>query len=192
MVEENRIPENGELTTKAKVESLLFVIDDPVSVQRLADVLDVSPGEIESALEELDREYRSGRGIRLQRSGSLVQLITVPAASPYIQRFLGLEAQRSLSQAALEALAIVAYRQPITRPELESIRGVNCDSVLRTLLSFGLIEEVGRADTVGRPILYGSTFEFLKYFGLSSIEELPPLDVSPEELVEGGEEEEAS
>ena len=121
----------------------------------------------------------TGRGLCLQRIGNRVQLTTTPEAAPYVERFLGLEARTRLSRAALETLAIVVYRQPITRPEIESIRGVSSDSVLRTLLSVGLVEEIGRAPTVGRPILYGSTFEFLQHFGLSSLEELPPLDDSP-------------
>jgi segregation and condensation protein B len=123
--------------------------------------------------------------MRLQRSGSYVQLITAPDAAPYVERFLGLEARKRLSKAALEALAIVAYRQPVTRPQVDAIRGVNSDSVLRTLLSVGLIEEVGRASTVGRPILYGTTFEFLQHFGLRSMEELPSLEELP--VDEGGE-----
>jgi len=107
-----------------------------------------------------------------------VQLVTAPEAASYVERFLGLEARTRLSRAALEALAIIAYRQPITRPEIEAIRGVSSDSVLRTLLRVGLIEEVGRASTVGRPILYGTTFEFLQHFGLRSLHELPDLEES--------------
>ena len=116
--------------------------------------------------------------MRLQRSGNRVQLVTAPELAPSVERFLGLEARARLSRAALETLAIIAYRQPITRPKIESIRGVGSDSVLRTLLSVGLIEEVGRAPTVGRPILYSTTFEFLQHFGLRSLEELPALDES--------------
>ncbi len=99
-----------------------------------------------------------------------------PDAAPYIQRFLGLELSGPLSQAALEALSIVAYRQPETRSQVEAIRGVNSDSVLRTLMGRELIEEVGRLDQAGRPILYGTTFEFLRQFGLRSVDELPPLE----------------
>jgi segregation and condensation protein B len=163
----------------ALVESLLFVADAPVSVGRLAEALEVTPGQVEQALGELDSAC-AGRGLRLQRAGNRVQLITAPEAAPSVERFLGLEAHTHLSRAALETLAIIAYRQPIGRPEIETIRGVNSDSVLRTLLSVGLIEEVGRAQTVGRPILYGTTFEFLQHFGLRSLEELPPLERSPQ------------
>ena len=166
------------LSVDAQVESLLFVADGPVSVGRLAEALEVTAGQVERALADLTVAY-AGRGLCLQRIGNRVQLTTTPEAAPYVERFLGLEARTRLSRAALETLAIVVYRQPITRPEIESIRGVSSDSVLRTLLSVGLVEEIGRAPTVGRPILYGSTFEFLQHFGLSSLEELPPLDDSP-------------
>ena len=168
----------GILSIAASVEGLLFVADAPVSVGRLAEALEVTPSQVEQALAELETFYAE-RGLRLQRSGSRVQLITAPEVASYIERFLGLEARTQLSQAALETLAIIVYRQPVTRPEIEVIRGVGSDSVLRTLLSVGLIEEVGRAPTVGRPILYGTTFEFLQHFGLRGLEELPPLEAAP-------------
>jgi segregation and condensation protein B len=115
--------------------------------------------------------------VRLQRSGARVQLVSAPEVASYIERFLGLELHGRLSPAALESLAIVAYQQPVTRAGVEAVRGVNSDSVLRTLVSKGLIEEVGRMDTVGRPILYGTTFDFLQFFGFESLEDLPPLDL---------------
>jgi segregation and condensation protein B len=159
----------------AQVESLLFVADGPVSTGRLAEALEVTPSQVERALADLEATY-VGRGLLLQRADNHVQLITAPEAAPYVERFLGLEVRMRLSRAALETLAIIAYRQPTTRPEIEAIRGVSSDSVLRTLLSVGLIEETGRAQTVGRPILYGTTFEFLQHFGLRSLDELPRLD----------------
>lgn len=177
-VKEERAAGDGIPSIVAQVESLLFVADAPVSVGRLAEALEVMPGQIERALADLTVAY-TGRGLRLQRAGSHVQLITTPEAAPCVERFLGLEARTRLSQAALETLAIIAYRQPITRPEIEAIRGVSSDSVLRTLLGVGLIEDVGRASTVGRPILYGTTFEFLQHFGLSGLDELPSLDEAP-------------
>ena len=172
---EERVEDDGILSVAARVESLLFVADGPASVGRLAEALEVTQGQVEHALTELAEAY-AGRGLRLQRVGSRVQLITTPQAAPCVERFLGLEARASLSRAALETLSIIAYRQPVTRPDIMAIRGVSSDSVLRTLLSVGLIEEVGRAQTVGRPILYGTTFEFLQHFGLSGLDELPPLD----------------
>jgi segregation and condensation protein B len=183
-VEAETVSGDGALSLVARVESLLFVADEPVSVARLAEALEVTPGQVERALAELEAIYTE-RGLCLQRAGSRVQLITAPEAAACIERFLGLEARTRLSRAALEALAIIAYRQPLTRPEIEFIRGVSSDSVLRTLLGVGLIEEVGRAPTVGRPILYGTTFEFLQHFGLRGLDELPPLEESPADE-EGG------
>jgi len=168
----------------AQVESLLFVADAPVSTYRLAEALETTIGQIEKALAELKVAYEE-RGLRLQWEGGDVQLTTAPEAAPHIERFLGLEARTTLSRAALEALGIIAYRQPVTRPEVDAIRGVNSDSVLRTLLSVGVIEKMGRAPTPGRPILYGTTFEFLQYFGLCTLKDLPSLDeLSDDEDVE--------
>ncbi|MCD6289786.1 MAG: SMC-Scp complex subunit ScpB [Anaerolineae bacterium] len=165
----------GSLRLIALVESLLFVADEPVPLSRLADALEAPKEEIESVLGELTEACRD-RGVRVQRKGDLVQMVSAPEAAPYIERFLGLNLTTRLSPAALEVLAIVAYRQPITRAEIEAIRGVSCDAVLRTLVNRGLLEEVGRLDRVGRPILYGTTFQFLQHFGLSSLDELPPLE----------------
>jgi segregation and condensation protein B len=172
------------LEFSALIESLLFVADEPVSVARLAEALETTQGEVEQALEELEATLQA-RGLRLERMATRIQMVTAPQAAEAVERFLGLGTRRRLSPAALEALAIVAYRQPISRPEIEAVRGVNSDSVLRTLMSAGLIEEVGRAPTVGRPILYGTTFSFLQHFGLRGLEDLPELEevepVEPEQ-----------
>lgn len=171
--------DDGRLGLVALVESLLFVADEPVTVSRLARALDVTPDEIEAALANL-RELYAGRGVRIQRARDRVQLVSAPQAASYIERFLGLELQSKLTPAALEALTVVAYQQPVTRADVEAVRGVNSDSVLRTLVSKGLIEEVGRMETVGRPILYGTTFEFLQFFGLENLDQLPDLDTTVE------------
>jgi len=166
----------ADMELQVLVESLLFVADRPVTAGQLASALEVEESAVEAALSALDGAYvDEARGLRLQRKGDRVQLVTLPEAGPHIQRFLGLELSGPLSQAALETLSIVAYRQPVTRAEVEAIRGVNSDAVLRTLASRGLIESVGRLEQVGRPILYGTTFEFLQHFGLRSLDELPPL-----------------
>ncbi len=157
------------------LESLLFVADEPVAVSQLAKVLEVGVKSIEEALERLRTGY-SHRGLRIQRKGGRVQMVTAPEAAPYIERFLGLQLSGKLSTAALETLAIIAYQQPITRAQIEAVRGVNCDGVLRTLSRKGSIEEIGRLEQAGRPILYGTTFEFLQYFGLQDLAELPPLE----------------
>lgn len=161
--------------TEVILESLLFVADLPVPVKNLAEAIGCEMTEVEKALENLSQEFEE-RGLRLQRNKGQVQLVTAPECAPFIERFLGLSQSGKLSPAALEALSIIAYRQPVTRPDIEAIRGVGSDGVLRTLMAKGLIEEVGRLDTVGHPVLYGTTFDFLQYFGLSSLEELPPLN----------------
>jgi segregation and condensation protein B len=163
-----------ELAPTALLESLLFVASGPVSAARLAKALETTPAAVEALLHRLDESYR-GRGIRLQWSGNAVQLTTAPESSHAVERLLGLELTVRLSQAALEVLAIVAFTQPVTRPHIDQVRGVNSDSSLRTLLSVGLIEEVGRMETPGRPILYGTTPDFLQHFGLPSLAGLPPL-----------------
>jgi segregation and condensation protein B len=156
------------------------VADEPVPVGQLAEALQVPADEVEAALVTL-RDRCQQRGVRLQRAGDRVQLVSAPEMAAYVERFLGLELHSKLSQAALEALAIVAYQQPVTRAQVEAVRGVNSDSVLRTLVSKGLIEEVGRMETVGRPILYGTTFDFLQFFGLESLKDLPDLEAMSEE-----------
>ncbi|MFN2139080.1 MAG: SMC-Scp complex subunit ScpB [Candidatus Promineifilaceae bacterium] len=170
---------NDVLSHTAMLESILFVASGPVSTARLGTVLNMSPAVVRSLLFDLEQDYLH-RGLRLQWTGQNVQLTTAPEASEIVERFLGLEVTTRLSQAALEVLAIVAYLQPITRPSIDSIRGVNSDGSLRTLLGKGLIEEQGRMDTPGRPILYGTTPDFLQHFGLSIIDQLPPLDEEEE------------
>lgn len=158
------------------LESLLFAAAEPVAVSRLAQTLEVSQDAVEAALATLAASYvEARRGLRLLRKGDRVQLCTMPEAAPYVERFLGLDLSSRLSTAALETLAIIAYRQPVTRADIEAVRGVNCDGVLRTLLARELIEPVGRLETPGRPYLYGTTIQFLHYFGLDSLEALPPL-----------------
>jgi segregation and condensation protein B len=172
---EGPFSDNHELDLPSKVEALLFVADEPVSVQQLAQALGVTQGGVASALEQL-REQCEKRGLRLQRKDRLVQLVTAPGAADYVRRFLGLDIHTKLSTAALETLALVAYQQPATRAQVEAIRGVNCDSVLRTLLSRGLVVAQGRLDQAGRPIIYGTTFEFLQHFGLADLGELPAFE----------------
>ncbi len=160
----------------AQVESLLFVADGPAPVGKLAEALEVKVSEVEAALALLEERYL-GRGIAIQRIKDRVQLTTAPTAAVLIQRFLGLSATAPLSKAALETLAIIAYRQPITRPQIEQVRGVNSDSVIKNLLTKGLVEEAGIAEGPGRPVLYITTPEFLQHFGLSALTDLPALNL---------------
>jgi segregation and condensation protein B len=178
------------LSLEAQIESLLFVADGAVTVARLAEALEVSSREIEAALVALGESYRL-RGLSLQRFRDKVQLTTSPSAAARVERFLGLAAATPLTRASLETLAIVAYQQPVTRPQIEAVRGVNSDSVIKNLLSKGLIEESGRAEGPGRPVLYTTTPEFMQHFGLASLGDLPPLALpaagaaSPEHILKG-------
>lgn len=156
------------------LEGLLLVASEPAAIGTLAKALGVRPAAIDAAAETLSEALR-GRGIRLQRCGERLQLVSAPAWARYVERFLGVESEQPLSTAALETLAIVAYRQPITRAGVEIIRGVGAERAIATLRSRGLIEETGRAEGVGRPLLYGTTMLFLEHFGLEGIHELPPL-----------------
>ncbi len=174
------------LTTPAAigsvVESLLFVAGRPLDLDDLRKLLGVSEDELRAAVAELATGYVSaGRGLRLQQSGALVQLVSAPENARFVAALLGMPTHARLTTPALETLAIIAYRQPISRAQLESIRGVNCDRALATLLQHGLVMEVGRAATVGRPILFGTTLDFLQQFGLSGIDALPAV-VLPEEV----------
>ncbi|HEY9152958.1 MAG TPA: SMC-Scp complex subunit ScpB [Anaerolineales bacterium] len=172
--------ENNDLPLAVQIEGLLFVAAEPVAPAHLAEALDVAPSMIEAALKELEASLQT-RGLRLQRHSGRVQLTTTPQLAATIERFLGLEATTHLTRAALETLAIIAYQQPVTHPQIDSIRGVNSDSMLKSLLSKGLIIESGRADGPGRPILYSTAPEFLQHFGINSITELPSLEVAEED-----------
>ncbi|MFT5194968.1 MAG: segregation and condensation protein B, partial [Candidatus Promineifilaceae bacterium] len=173
--------ENQTTDIASLIESILFVASGPVPITRLARTLDVTNSNIRTALKMLDESY-SERGLRLLRIDNTVQLTTAPENSEIVEAFLGIEILPSrLSQAALEVLSIIAYMQPVTRPQIDSVRGVNSDGPLRTLLSRGLLEEAGRMEGPGRPILYGTSPEFMQYFGLGDLAELPPL---PENLGE--------
>lgn len=175
----------AQLPLTARLEALLFVAAEPASAAQLAAALEISVLDVEAGLSDLEETLR-GRGLCLLRHAGQVQLTTVPEAAEFVERFLGLEAASRLSRAALETLAMVAYQQPVTRPQIEAVRGVNSDGVLKSLLSKGLIQEAGRADGPGRPILYCTTPDFLRYFGLRALTELPPL-ILPEAASSGGE-----
>lgn len=171
---------NQAMSLEARLEALLFVAPGTVSVAQLATALEVTPRQVEKSLEALEVGYAQG-GLRLQKHKGALRLTSAPQAAELVERFLDLEATQRLSAAALECLSIIAYQQPVTRPDIDSVRGVNSDSVLRTLLSNGLIEEAGREEGPGRPILYVTTPEFLQNFGIGALEDLPPLNL--EELL---------
>jgi segregation and condensation protein B len=168
--------EEQPLSLGARLESILFVAAEPVPVPILASALDVDDQQVEDALQTLDQEYRT-RGLKILRMGDRVHITTSPRAAATVEKFLGMEHTIGLSRAALETLAILAYKQPLTRPQIDSIRGVNTESVLENLMAKGLVEEVGRTEGPGRPILYVTTANFLRHFGLGSTAELPALDL---------------
>lgn len=175
-----QVPPASGLALPAQVEALLLIAPSPTLIARFAQVLDVDEATVQSVLADLSETYRSDRrGLRIVQKGDRVHLTTAPEAALLIERFLGLDLTARLSAAALETLAVIAYRQPLTRGDIESIRGVNCDGVLRTLIARELIEPVGRLEQPGRPFLYGTTLQFLQYFGLEGLDRLPPLP-SPE------------
>ncbi|MEN6531205.1 MAG: SMC-Scp complex subunit ScpB [Anaerolineaceae bacterium] len=163
-------------TTKA-LEALLFAAPGLSSVEQLSQALNVSKSEVEQSLEALSAHLTLEHGLRLQKIRNQYQLITAPEHAEMIEKLLGLEVTSRLTQAALEVLAIVAYKQPTTRPEIDFIRGVNSDGVVKSLLAKGLIEELGRSEAIGRPILYGVTNEFFQHFGLESLDQLPTVDL---------------
>ena len=165
-----------DINLKSALEAMLFIATGPVTPDQLAEVLNVTPRRVQEELEAMSAEFEQARGLRIQLHGGRVQLTTAPELAPLAEKFLGLDVTARLSRAALEALSIVAYRQPVTRPEIDSIRGVNSDGVMKSLLNKGLVQEVGRAEAPGRPILYGTTAEFLQHFGLDSLQKLPPLE----------------
>lgn len=171
-------PATQSITLEASLEALLFVAASPVAIPQLAEVLGLPAQQVEAGLWRLQEQYTQGRGLSLQWYAGKVQLTTAPGVAVLVEKFLGLEATVRLSRAALETLAIIAYRQPITRPGIDAIRGVNSDGVLKSLLSKGLVQEMGRSEGPGRPIYYGVTSEFLQHFGLSSINELPPFELT--------------
>ena len=161
---------------KASLEAVLFVAPVAVSLSQLATALETTEAEVEKGLKELAEDYQE-RGLRIQRHAGRIQFTTAPDVGEAVERFLGLEITSYLSQAALEALSIVAYEQPVTRPQVDAIRGVNSDGVMKSLLHKGLTQDIGRAEGPGRPILYATTTEFLQQFGLNSLDELPPLEL---------------
>ena len=165
-----------EGTLKGRIEAILFVAGEAVSIKDLARALQTGEKEIRSAVSALRDEYDyEQRGFLLKRFGDNIQLATRPLYAGDVVRLLQPVQQQSLSQAAMETLAVVAYKQPVTRAEVEQIRGVKCDYSLQSLMNKGLIRENGRKDTIGRPILYRTTDEFLSHFGLEGLDGLPPM-----------------
>jgi segregation and condensation protein B len=164
--------DNAQL--RVVIESILFVAEGTVDLKTLARLTETNAEQVAYCLDELAQENR-GRGVRVQRTGDRVQLVSAPEATAYVQRYLGIDENQRLTPAMLATLTVIAYRQPVTRGEVEHILKKNCDYGVMMLKARNLITEVGRADGVGRPYLYGTTFKFLEHFGLERPEDLPPL-----------------
>lgn len=172
---------NEEGNIEGRIEAILYVAGEPVPVKDLAVALSVGKDELEQTLTRMRDQYDfEQRGFVIRRFGEHVQLGTRPLYSEDVVRLLQPVQQQTLSQVAMETLAVVAYKQPVTRAEIEAVRGVKCDYSLQSLMNKGLITEKGRKDTLGRPILYGTTDTFLSHFGIGNLDELPPLPEAPE------------
>lgn len=164
-------------TIKSALESLMFVWGQPLNVREAAEMFNVPWREIYDNMKELQEEYEEqGRGIRIREIDKSFQFCTAPENGEYIERFCTPTREKKLSQSALEVLAIIAYKQPVTRSEIESIRGIKCDRVVEGLMKKELIEEKGRSTGIGRPILYGTTKLFLEKFGFESLKDLPEIE----------------
>jgi segregation and condensation protein B len=165
-----------ETERRRALEAILFLADEPMSSTILAQAVEMGRREVEAALEDLAREYEDrGSGIALRRMGGGWRMLTHPEAAPYVEQFVLSSRHARLTKASLETLAIVAYKQPVTRHQVAGIRGVNCDGVLRSLVERGLLAEVGRDEGPGRAVLFGTTVEFLERLGLDSTADLPPV-----------------
>jgi segregation and condensation protein B len=180
-----------EIELRAALEGLLFVAGEPMTVDRLSEVLEgVDKERVTAALTDLEVAYRQAdRGLQIVQVAGGYQMVTRPEVSPWIKRLERIKSATRLSKPSLETLAIVAYRQPVTRPEIEEIRGVDSSGVLKTLMDRRLVKIVGRKEIAGRPMMYGTTREFLHYFGLPNLSALPTLkefsEMTPEPAERG-------
>lgn len=164
-------------TIKSAIESMMFVWGDPLDIKAVADIFNIDRNEVYACCKELQAEYEAeGRGIVIREVNRSFQFVTRRENIDYIERLCTPVKHRKLSQSALEVLAIVAYKQPVTKGEIEAVRGIRCDRVLDGLEKKKLVAEIGRSDAVGRPILYGTTDEFLRQFGFESLKELPAIE----------------
>lgn len=182
-----------EKQMRSALESMMYVWGEPLDVKSAAEIFDVPWQEVYACLKELQETYENeGRGIRIREVNKCFQFVTAEENASYIRKLCTPVKQKRLSQSALEVLAIIAYKQPVTKSEIEAIRGIKCDRVIDGLQKKDLVKGVGRSDGVGRPLLYGTTDRFLKNFGFESLEELPEIEeissvIGEEDLPEGAE-----
>lgn len=174
--------------TIAAIEAVLFASGDPISIDRLSQTFEIKPEEVENHIKELEKKYEADKnGFYVVRLENTYQLVTREEFAPYIKKAFDIKRRTPLSSAALEVLAVIAYNQPVTRAFIEQVRGVDCSGVVTTLVEKGLIEERGRLELPGRPLLYGTTKTFLRSFSLNDLGDLPPLPKDNPELNDVGE-----
>ena len=167
----------GNKAIKSAMESMMFTWGEPLEAKMAADVFNITKEEAYECFKELQAEYeQEGRGIVIREVNKAFQFVTREENADYVRRLCTPVKAKKLSQSALEVLAIIAYKQPVTKGEMEAIRGIKCDRVVEGLMNKNLIEEVGRSSAIGRPILYGTTDTFLKNFGFTSLKELPDIE----------------
>jgi len=166
-----------EATVESVVEAILFASDEPIPVHRLAGIVEVTTKQVNEAVNGLNQKYRAhGHAFQIERIAGGLQILTLPQYNGYLRKLVRVREDHKLSPAALETLAIVAYKQPAIRADIEAIRGVACGEVLRSLMIKGLVKIVGRAEVIGRPMQYGTTSRFLEVFGLNSLKDLPSIE----------------
>ena len=174
---------------KSVIESMLYIWGDPLEAKAAAELFNMSTSDMLHIMRELMEDYEErGGGIRIREVGKAFQFYTIPENDDYIQKLVTPVRTRRLSQAALEVLAVIAYRQPVTKSQIDGVRGIKSDRVIEGLLAKGLIEEQGRSAAIGRPILYGTTRKFLEVFGFESLKELPEIDDVENLILGDGEE----
>lgn len=174
---DKRFATGGELTTESVVEAVLFASDEPLSVERLANIVEIPPRQVRQHIQDLnDRYCASNNAFRIEQIAGGYQMLTLSEYNHWLKRLLRVRSDSKLSPAALETLAIIAYRQPVMRADIEAIRGVAVGELVRSLMEKGLVKIIGRAEVLGRPMLYGTTRKFLEVFGLNSIKDLPKIE----------------
>lgn len=164
------------------LESVLFVTGEPIPKAEIARIFEMSDPELDALLDRMEKDYvERDRGIRLYSTGDTIQLVTDPANNEWLVKLLAPPQEKNLSESIMETLSVIAYRQPVTRADIEAVRGVRCEYAVSQLLKQGFIRELGRKDVVGRPMLFGTTDAFLRRFGLHDLSELPPMPEIEEE-----------
>jgi segregation and condensation protein B len=172
-------PPSQQITTESVIEAILFASDEPLSAERLVTIAEFNGGikQVKKGIETLNQQYQQGgRAFRIEEIAGGYQMMTLPEYNNWLKKLLHQRGDNKLTPAALETLAIIAYRQPVIRADVEAIRGVACGEMIRSLMYKGLVKIVGKAEILGRPLLYGTTKKFLEVFGLNDLKDLPKVE----------------